>query len=513
MACRRASTWPLLLALPLRVLGDARMGALLLLLCVAAQVLAAGADLRFGLASLAVTLDPRFATDATSARINRLLYRSLVDFNERFEAVPSLATWTNPRPRVFRFKLNADRAPFSDGSALESNDVKATYESILDPSSASPHRGSLAQIETIDVIDRDSVEFVLSRDDPLFAGALSVGIMPAKLIAAKHAFARQPVGSGAFTLQAWPEENQLVLERRRDGLRVEFVRVPESTVRALKIARGEVDMLQGDLPAEIVTWLRGRRDISVHIAPGINVAYLGFNLEDAHTGELRVRQAIAHAIDRAGIVRYLLGGRAKLASSLLVPEHWAGHPGLPTVGYDPERARSMLRAAGYGPSRELSLSYKTSSDPFRLRLGTVIAHQLAAVGINVKLESYDWGTFYADVKAGRFQMYSLAWIGIKNPDIFRYTLHSSSVPPRGANRGRFSDVLVDQLIEQAETAQGTAARAKLYRALQVHLLDRLPVVPLWYESQLFVRRSRVEGYKLSSDGNFDGLIHVKRPTH
>jgi peptide/nickel transport system substrate-binding protein len=83
--------------------------------------------------------------------------------------------------------------------------------------------------------------------------------------------------------------------------------------------------------------------------------------------------------------------------------------------------------------------YTTSTDPFRLRLATIIQHQLSAAGFEVELRSYDWGTFYGDIRAGRFQMYSLMWVGIKLPEIFRYAFHSESRPPVGANRG-FSSV-------------------------------------------------------------------------
>jgi len=90
-----------------------------------------------------------------------------------------------------------------------------------------------------------------------------------------------------------------------------------------------------------------------------------------------------------------------------------------------------------------------SFDPFRIRLATILQQQLAEAGIQVTVSSYDWGTFFGDIKAGRFQLYSLAWVGIKSPDIFRYAFHSDALPPAGANRGRFSDVQVDHLIDAA----------------------------------------------------------------
>ncbi len=94
------------------------------------------------------------------------------------------------------------------------------------------------------------------------------------------------------------------------------------------------------------------------------------------------------------------------------------------------------------------------------------------------MQSYDWGTFYGDIKAGRFQMYSLAWVGVKSPDIFRYAFHSQSLPPSGANRGRLDDERVDRMIEQAMLATDTEQQATIYAGLQARLLERLVYVPL-----------------------------------
>ena len=96
----------------------------------------------------------------------------------------------------------------------------------------------------------------------------------------------------------------------------------------------------------------------------------------------------------------------------------------------------------------------------------MIQDQLGRVGFRVRIQSYDWGTFYGDIKNGRFQVYSLAWVGVHTPDIFRYVFHSQSLPPQGANRGRFHDPQTDELITQAESAQDYQVQADLYRRLQ-----------------------------------------------
>ena len=281
-------------------------------------------------------------------------------------------------------------------------------------------------------------------------------------------------------------------------------------MRALKLVRGELDLLQNDMPAEILAWLGRQHGIQVHRAPGSNFSYLGFNMQDVVTGRLEVREAVAHAIDREAIIEHVMDGGARLAGALLPPDHWAGNPDLTGRPYDPDRARALLAELGFGPDRPLRLTYKTSSDPLRIRLATILQDQLGRVGIDVRLKSFDWGTFYGDIKAGRFQMYSLAWVGVKTPDIFRYVFHSGSVPPAGANRGRFSDPEVDRLIEAAESRATLEEQAPCYRALQARIDALLPYVPLWYEDHVFASRIDISGYELAADGNYDGLIRVRR---
>ncbi len=464
--------------------------------------------IRFGLASNPVTLDPRFATDAASTRINRLIYEQLVDFNANFQPMPSLGSWIVIDPKRYRFFLAVDRAPFHNGAKLTAYDVKATYDYILDTENASPHRATLDMIDRIEVRDEDTVDFVLSKPDPLFPGRMVVGILPQASMVAGRNFNRDPMGSGPFRFLAWPVDDRLQIRRQSDGLVVEFIRVPKPNVRVLKLVRGELDMIQGDLPHEIVGWLERRDEVVVEKTKGTTFAYLGFNMEDSLVGRIELRQAVAHAIDREAIIHYVLGGSARPASAILTPNHWAGHPDLPLIEHDPGRARLLLKMAGFGESNPPRIVYKTSSDPFRVRLATIIQDQLADVGIEVELRTYDWGTFYGDVKAGNFQMYSLAWVGIKMPDIFRYVFHSKSIPPSGANRGRFIDAAADQLIERAESEQSLAEQARYYRELQALVLRELPYVPLWYEDQVFASRRGISGYEVQPDGNYDGLIRV-----
>jgi peptide/nickel transport system substrate-binding protein len=465
-----------------------------------------------GVAQAPANLDPRLATDAASERINRLLYARLVELDDAGRPVPGLACWDRLSPLRYRFELAADRLPFSDGRPVTARDAAATYRSILDGEITSPHRAVLSIIEQIEVIDDRRLVFELREPDRLFPAYLGIGIVPARLIGEGRALQRAPVGSGPFRFVDWPTPGRLVLERRRDQQRLVLERVKDPNVRVMKLLRGEVDLLQNDLPPELLQWLRQHDGVRVETAPGINFSYLGFNLADPVTGDVRVRRAIAHAIDRDAILRWLFKGFARKAEALLPPEHWAGIATLAPYRHDLGRARQLLAEAGVDPEHGIVISYKTSSDPFRLRLASVLQAQLAEIGIHLEIESYDWGTFFGDIKAGRFQLYGLTWVGIRLPDIFRYVFHSESLPPEGANRGRYRSPDADRLIDAARGEQEAAVQARRYRELQALLHQDLPYIPLWYEDQVAAMRGDLIGYRLAPDGNYDGLGAVERVT-
>ena len=132
------------------------------------------------------------------------------------------------------------------------------------------------------------------------------------------------------------------------------------------------------------------------------------------------------------------------------------------------------------------------------------------VDIALTVRSFDWATFYADVKAGRFQTASLSWVALRTPDIFRYAFHSGSLPPAGANRGRYVDPVADDLIDEAEQTADETEQVALLRALQARLLETLPYLPLWYEDPVSVVRREIAGYRVSPDGGYDGLSEVVR---
>lgn len=449
--------------------------------------------LTFAVAQQPVTLDPRFASDAASERVNRLLYQRLVEFDAASRPIPGLADWQMLTPTHFRLYLKKPRRDFHDGQPLSAQDVKATYQSLLDRVD-SPHHAEFSHIQSMAVLNANTLDIHLSRPDPQFAARLIIGILPARLIASGHDFAHFPIGNGPFQFKDW--QHALTISRMNDGLAVQFLEVKDPNVRVLKLKRGEVDLLQGDLPPELVRYLETQTGVTVSATRGANYSYLGLNTQASFLKDPRVRRALAHAIDTRSIVAQLLVSHSRPATAILPPEHYAGNPALSAYTYRPALAKQLLKSAGV--SLPLRLIYKTSTDAQRVRLATVLQAQMLAAGIDLQIKSLDWGTFYADVQSGNFQMYGLTWVGIQTPEIYNKVFASQHQPPHGLNRGAYQDATLDKLLD-----------AEDWPAVTQRVHAQLPYIPLWYEGQFAAFRSRVQRYQPASDGNWDGLTQVK----
>lgn len=451
-------------------------------------------EIRFAIAQSPLNLDPRYATDAASERVNRLLYESLVDFDGASRPMPRLAAWRVVSPTVYQCTLNPSRAHFHNQMPLTAGDVKATYDSLRELKD-SPHAAEFANIRTIEVLDENTVVFYLWQADVHFPAKLIMGILPQKLIEAKHDFSHHPVGSGALQLISW--NNQLRLQRVRDGQVISLQEVKDPTVRVLKLLRGEADVLQGDLPAELVAYLQKQPEVSVSTGVGANFSYLGLNLQDPILKHIKVRQALAHAIDRKAIVRQVMIPHSREAGAILPPEHYAGNRQLSAYEYDPQRARQLLTEAGV--QLPLKLVYKTSTDAQRLRFATILQAQMRPAGIALEIRSLDWGTFFSDVKQGQFQLFGLTWVGIKTPEIYTKVFHSQQMPPQGFNRGRYVDRTLDALLQQED-----------WQAITAQIHRQLPYIPLWYEGQFVALGQDIRHYSPKSDGNWDDLQLIER---
>ena len=469
-----------------------------------------------GIESNPLQLDPRHSTDANSVRIGNLIYSSLLRADEHSRLRPELAaSWRRLDERNYEFTLRQG-VRFHNGQPFTGSDVKYTFESILDPANRSPKRGLLKQLAAIEQTGAHHLRFQLNAPHAPFVEHFTLGIVPA----GSPANGKPPPGSGPFMLEAVDSGEKVTLKANAnywDGkpplAGVVFKIVPDAMVRALEFKKHEIDFIQNDLEPDMLPWLKKNTGADIGVHQGTTFQYIGINLTHPILKQLRVRQALALAIDRDAIIRHLLKGTGDAASGLLAPINWAYDDSVRQWPHDPQKAKRLLDEAGYadpdgdGPRPRFRLSFKTTNIDLRRRIAEALKEQLEKIGIELEIRSYEWGTFYSDVKKGNFHLYSLAWVGVMDPDIQYQIFHSASVPPNGDNRGRYSNPEVDRLLEQGRISADESERKRIYGQAQKLLAEDLPYVPLWWWKNVVVKQPSVTGFVPYPDGD---LISFKQ---
>jgi peptide/nickel transport system substrate-binding protein len=459
-----------------------------------------------------INLDPRIGQDASSERIDTLIFSALVKRNDHFDIEPDVATsWQTPNPTTYIFHLRRD-VTFHDGRPLTARDVAFTYRSILDGTVRTSKSGyPLNLISSIEAPDDYTVAIKLKEVFTPLLSNLTIGIVPE---GSGPDFNRQLIGSGPFVFDHYTQDQEVVLRRNDsyfgDKARVSMLRfkiVPEAIVQALELRKGSADLSLNVLTPDMVEVLKRNHDLNVMQGEGTNYQYLAFNLADPVFKDLRVRQAFAYAIDREKIIKYLWRSQARAATGLLPPNNWAYEPSVKTYAYDPERARKLLKEAGHD---RLSFTYRTSQDDTGRLMAAILQAQLREIGVTMDIRSNEFATFFSDVVQGNFQMYSLRWVGgNNNPDFFNSVFHSRMTPPNGANRGHYSNPRVDELVELSRREPDLEKRKAAYQEIQRIVAEDLPYISLFYMDNVAVYNKRIDGVHLSPAADYVFLTRIQ----
>jgi peptide/nickel transport system substrate-binding protein len=457
-------------------------------------------------------LDPRYATDAISERIDELMFDPMVRLNSQGGFTGDLAEnvqRTSPTEIIFHLRQGVH---FSDGRELTARDVKYTFDFVADRRNRSPKAGGFQQLARIDALDDYTIK--MTTRGP-YAPALEMamlGIVPVGTPGRNSGALDAPSGTGPFKLRNFARDDRVVLERssspNANGVAgIVFKVVPDPTVRALELVERICDLAPNDIQPDLLPYLRAQNGLDVITSAGTTYWYLTFNFRDPALRDLRVRRAIAHAIDREEIIRAYLRGTARIASGMLTPENWAYDGAVTTYPYDPDQARKLLEAAGYKADRrgmrDLILVYKCA--PEGARMGEIIQAMLRRVGIEVQIRSNEWATFYDDMQRGNFDIAAMPWIGIRDPHHYCMVFDSRMTPPRGLNRGDYSNPEMDRLVEAGDATLEETARKKLYAQVQKLAADDLPYVSLWWQDNVVVMNRTVATFRPYPNGSLLGL--------
>lgn len=471
-------------------------------------------------------LDPRIGTDGQSERIYSLIFDSLVRKDEHFNIQPWLAErWEIPDPQTYIFYLRHG-IHFHDGHPLTARDVKWTLDSIRDGTVITLKSGAFQLVNKVEAKDDFTVIVHLKEPYAPLLWNLTDGALGVVPYGSGKNFNRSLIGSGPFRFVRFDPDSQVILARNDDYWathakieRVRFAIIPDATTRALELRKGSADVSAANsLPLDTIRTLRQDRNLVVQQEPGTNLLYVAFNLRDAILKDVRVRQAIAYAIDREPMLHYLFADAGRLADSILPPQHWAYNGNVDHYLYDPAKANALLDAAGYPRGKDgvrLHLAMKTSTEETSRLLAAVMQQQLRNVGIALDIRSFEFTTFYSDVTKGAFQIYTLRWLGYSNedPDIFEYAFHSGSFAPKRANRSYYSNPRVDQLIEEGRRTLVQEKRTQIYAEVQSILAHDLPYINFWYLDNVMVHSTKVHIARVGASGNYDFLVDVELDRH
>ena len=460
-------------------------------------------------------LDPRVGLEAYSERIDELLFDDLCTRDEHFNVQPGLAErWDIPDPLTYVFHLHQG-VKFHDGRPLTSRDVKWTFDSLLQGKIRSTKAAAYRPVDHIDTPDDSTVVFHLKEPFATFLWNVSDGAIGIVPYGSGDEISRHPVGSGPFRFVSAEPDKEVIIERN-DGYwgekahlkRVRISVVPDATTRALELRKGSADIAVTSLSGDTVLALERESNLEILRAPGTVLGYLAFNTREPILNNLRVRQAVAYAIDRTAIIHYLFRDFARPAYSLLPPESWAYNADIPHYDYNPDRARQLLEQAGYPAVNgvRFHLTMKTSTDESPRLVAAVLQQQLREVGIALDIRTFEFATFLSDVIRGAYQVHTLRWVGgNEDPDIFEYVFHSAKFSPHGGNRTYYANPRVDALIDQARGELDQNARKQMYAEIQRILAEDLPYIDLWYLENVMVHTRRVRNLTLNPPGNYDFL--------
>jgi len=488
------------------------------------------------------TIDPigSATVDAASERVRVLMFNSLVKKNEQFDYVPELASniQRSEDGLTFTFTLR-EGVTFHDGRPFTSADAKYTLDTVLANTfakSASFFEGAGANrtgyIKSVDAPDSRTLVITLTKQwTGLLPNLVPIAIIP------KDSYASQkdhPLGTGPFKFKSYDGTQKVVdLEANPnywDGppqmasLRARVISDSNAMQAELQSGRVDIAPLPTSLSPDAIKALGAHPNLAVHQFIGSNVNLLTFNTSAAPLNNVKVRQAIAHAIDREALIRDLLLGQGKIAHSILPESSWAYVPGQ-TYNFDPAMAKRLLDEAGLrdpdgdGPqmriSKPLLFRISGSSAPAR-QYAAVIQNSLKDVGLPVSIEATEFNVMLEFVRRGQFQMTYGQWVGGNQDPIFYRDLFATSEIPtetRAArNRSRYSNQELDEiLVEAANTYDHEKAKPLYARAQEIVSRD-VPVLPLWYQANMVIAKKNVGNININASGDW-GFVKDLRVQH
>lgn len=466
------------------------------------------------------SLDPHAVTAVNDFRILMNVYDGLVRYKDgTLEVEPALAeSWEiSDDGTVYTFKLR-DGVTFHDGSPLTAEAVKFNFDRMLDENHPYHDTGPFplafffSAIDTVTAKDELTVEFKLKNPYAPFLSNLAypTGLIVSPAAVEEHGkdFGRHPSGTGAFRFAEWESNAKVVIVRNEDYWdgappleAVVFRPITDANTRVAEMLAGGIDLMV-EVPPDNVATFEEDAAYRVYEQAGPHLWFLILNAKEGPFADKKMRQAVNYAIDKKALVEDVLQGTAEVAAGPTPPAFaWAYNEELEPYPYDPEKAKALIAESGNeGAKLTFYVTQGGSGMLDPVPMGAAIQADLAEVGLEVEIESYEWNTYLDKVNAGlegKADMAEMAWM-TNDPDTLPYLALRTEAWPKdgGFNSGYYSNPEVDRLLEAARTSTSQAERAKLYKEMQAIVHEDAPWAFIANWKQNAVTTEAVKNFKL-----------------
>ena len=466
-----------------------------------------GGTLIFGRGGDSTSLDPAVVTDGESLNVTDNIFDNLVTHKiGTTQIVPGLArSWTISKDGLsYTFELR-EGVQFHDGTSVDAAAIKFSFMRQKDKNHpaygfAGPYvyftsLGLDKIITSIHVDAPHRVTFKLSRKEAPFLATLAMQslaiVSPTAVMKHKADFGRHPVGSGPFQFKSWSKNQKIVLTANKNYWEkppylksVIFRSIPDNGTRLLELMAGRIHIMDNPNPDDLEVVRKRLKDrVTINTKPGFNIGYLALNMDKKPFDNKLVRLAIAHAINKQGIVDAVYDGQAQPAVNPLPPSLWGYNNDISDHTYNPQRAKELMKEAGLAKGFDTTLWAMPVPRPYMpdgRKVAEVIQADLAKIGIRAKIVSYEWGTYLDKAQQGEHDMGLFGWTGdIGDPDNFLYVLlDKDSAKKPAQNYSFYRSEELHQILMKAKTTFDQEARATLYRQAQKIIHGDVPMVPL-----------------------------------
>ncbi|MCG8546424.1 MAG: ABC transporter substrate-binding protein [Alphaproteobacteria bacterium] len=479
-------------------------------------------ELRVGYTSDALTLDPHNHRNRLTQTVIRNMYDGLVTRDPNMKVVPQLAEYLKVIDKTtYEVKLQAG-ATFHDGTPITAEDVKYTFERLTKDGAiggkTSPRKSLTGPIDAVNVIDDRTVRIVLKTPWPQFPAFLTLHEIVSKTFTEAQGadgLATKVMGSGPFKLAAWRKGDSVIMERH-DGYyggspalapkakacseRVIFKIIPENASRVAALLSGDVDLIN-DLPAHAVNQVKNNPDTDVMTVNGTRSYFIALNNQSGPFKDIRVRQALGHAIDRKLIIDRIMNGNGTPIDGILSPDAFGKNMDLPPLAYDPKKARSLLAAAGYPKGVEVVLDVKGELKEIAEAIGSL----LTKAGFRTTIQVGEVGQlrkkWRTKGKPKTGDMWLTSWgNGTLDPVGIFVPTHRTN--DRGNSAG-YANPELDAILDAAGVEPDAEKRAAMYQKAELIAAKDSPYAYLWVTKDLYGVSKRLTGFRPSSDGRIN----------